>query len=124
MSRDCPERRCDHGRNFVSDLFQHYCNHLGISLSFSSAYHHSGSPAERVIHTVKALIKCCTLAKQSWRLALLEYLATPLDNSTASLSELKGLHFQSVLPNVTQWSKHSNFQTDMMHRCRNTLTRS
>ena len=32
--------RCDRGRNFVSDLFQQYCQHLGISLSFSSAYQH------------------------------------------------------------------------------------
>ena len=40
--------RCDRGRNFVSDLLQQYCQHLGISLSFSSAYHHSGNPAERV----------------------------------------------------------------------------
>ena len=38
--------RCDRGRNFVSDLFHQYCQHLGIKLSFSSAYHHSGNPAE------------------------------------------------------------------------------
>ena len=55
--------RCDRGRNFVSDLFQQYCQHLGISLSFSSAYHHSGNPAERAIRTVKGLMKCCTIAK-------------------------------------------------------------
>ena len=45
--------RCDRGRNFVSDLFQQYCQHLGISLSLSSAYHHSENPAERAIRTVK-----------------------------------------------------------------------
>ena len=38
--------RCDKGRDFVSDLFHQYCQHLGIKLSFSSAYHHSGNPAE------------------------------------------------------------------------------
>ena len=74
--------RCDRGRNFVSDLFQQYCQHLGINLTFSSAYHHSENPAERAIRTVKGLMKCCTMAKQSWRLALLEYLATPLDSNT------------------------------------------
>ena len=78
--------RCDRGRNFVSDLFQQYCQHLGISLSFSSSYHHSGNPAERAIRTVKELMKCCTMAKQSWRLALVEYLATPLDSNTLSPS--------------------------------------
>ena len=70
--------RCDRGRNFVSDLFQQYCSHLGISLSYSSAYHHSANLAERAIKTVKSLMKKCTKAEQSWRLALLEYLATPL----------------------------------------------
>ena len=51
--------RCDRGHNFVSDLFQQYCKHLGIQLSYSSAYHHSSNPAERAIHTVKGLIKFC-----------------------------------------------------------------
>ena len=27
--------RCDRGHNFMSDLFQQYCSHLGISLSYS-----------------------------------------------------------------------------------------
>ena len=49
--------RCDRGRNFVSDLFQQYCKHLGIQLSYSSAYHHSSNPAECTIHTVKGLMK-------------------------------------------------------------------
>ena len=70
--------QCDRGTNFVSDLFQQYYQHLGINLTFSSAYHHSGNPAERAIRTVKLLMKHCTMAKQSWRLALVEYLATPL----------------------------------------------
>ena len=78
--------KCDCGRNFVSDLFQQYCQQLGISLSFSSAYHHSGNPAERAIRTVKRLMKHCTMAKQSWRLALIDYLATPLDSHTPSPS--------------------------------------
>ena len=71
--------RCNRDCNFVSDLFQQYCSHLGIKLSYSSAYHHSANLAERAIRTVKGLMKKCTNAKQSWRLALLEYLATPLD---------------------------------------------
>ena len=93
--------RCDRGRNFVSDLLQQYFQHLGISLLFSSAYHHSGNPAERAIRTVKGLMKCCTMAKQSWRLALMEYLAMPLDSNTPSPSELNGHRFNSLLPNVS-----------------------
>ena len=101
--------RCDRGRNFVSDLFQQYCQHLGINLTFSSAYHHSGNPAERAIRTIKLLMKCSTMAKQSWRLALVEYLATPLDSNTPSPSELNGCKFNSLLPNVSTFSsKHSD----------------
>ena len=101
--------RCDRGRNFVSDLFQQCCQHLGISLSFSSAYYHSGNPAKRAIRTVKGLMKCCTMPKQSWRLALLEYLATSLDSNTPSPSELNGHRFNSLLTNVSNFSsKHSD----------------
>ena len=100
--------RCDTSRNFVSDLFQQYCQHLVISLSFSSAYHHSGNRAERAIRTVKGLMKCCTMAKQSWRLALTEYLARPLDSNTPSPSELNGHRLNSLLPNVSAFSRHSN----------------
>ena len=99
--------RCDRGRNFVSDLFQQYCQHLGISLLFSSTYHHSGNPAERAIRMVKGLMKHCTMAKQSWRLALMEYLAMPLDSNTPSPSELNDRKFNSLLPNISN-SKYSD----------------
>ena len=101
--------RCDRCRNFLSDLFQQYCQHLGINLTFSSAYHHSGNPAERAIRTVKLLMKHCTVVKQYWRLALIEYLATPLDSNTPSPSELNGHKVNSLLPNVSTFSsKHSD----------------
>ena len=87
-------------------LFQQYCKHLGIQLSYSSAYHHSSNPAERAIHTVKGLMKHCVSAKQSWRLTLLEYLLTPLDAKTPSPSELNGRKFGSMLPNVSNFSTH------------------
>ena len=101
--------RCDRGHNFVSDLFQQYCSHLGISLSYSMPYHHSANLAERAIRTAKSLMKKCTKAKQSWKLALLEYLATPLDSKTPSLSELNGRTFGSMLLNVSNFSsQHSD----------------
>ena len=54
-------------------------------------------------------MKKCTKAKQSWQLALLEYLATPLDSKTPSLSELNGRKFGSMLPNVLNFSsQHSD----------------
>ena len=100
--------KCDRGRNFVSDLFQQYCQHLGISLLFFSVYHHSGNLAKRAIRTIKGLMKHCTMAKQSWRIELVEYLVTPLDSNTPSPSELNGHRFNSLLPNVSTFSsKHS-----------------
>ena len=54
-------------------------------------------------------MKCCVSAKQSWRLALLEYLSTPLDAKTPSPSELHGRKFGSMLPNVSNFStQHSD----------------
>ena len=101
--------QCNRDRNFVSDLFQQYCQHLGINLTFSSTYHHSSNPAERTIRTVKLLMGHCTMAKQSWRLALVEYLATPLDSNTPSPSQLNGHKFNSLLPNISTFSsKHSD----------------
>ena len=53
-------------------------------------------------------MKHCTMAKQSWRLALMEYLALPLDSNTLSPSELNGHRFNSLLPNVSTFSRHSD----------------
>ena len=36
----------DRGRNFVSKEFDTFCKDLGISLNFSSGYHHSANQAE------------------------------------------------------------------------------
>ena len=52
-------------------------------------------------------MKHCTMVKQSWGLALIEYLATPLEDNTPSPSELNGHKFNSLLPNISN-SKHSN----------------
>ena len=101
--------RSDRGRNFVSNHFQDYCSHLGINLTFSSAYHHhSSNPAERTIRTIKMLMKRCSMAKQSWRLDLLEYLTMPLDGNTPSPSKLNGHKFNSLLPNVNTLNDNSD----------------
>ena len=52
-------------------------------------------------------MKHCTMVKKSWRLALMEYLATPLDSNTPSLFELNSHKFNSLLPNISN-SKHSD----------------
>ena len=90
-----------------------------LCLIYSSAYHHSANPAERAIRTVKGLMKKCTKAKQSWRLALLEYLATPLDSKTPSPSELNGRKFGSMYPmfQISALSTLTNWLKDMMLSC-------
>ena len=48
------------------------------------------------------------MAKQSWRLALLEYLTTPLNGNMPSHSKLNGHKFNSLLPNVNTLNDSSD----------------
>ena len=87
----------DRGRNFVSQDFNQFCQDLGIQLNFSSGYHHSANQAERVVCTVKNLMKCCNRASVHWRIALLVYLCTPSPNGK-SPSELICRQFRGIMP--------------------------
>ena len=49
------EIHSDRGTNYTSSLFLEFCKGLDIKLSFSSAYHHSGNPAEHSVQIVKKL---------------------------------------------------------------------
>ena len=51
--------RCDCGSNFTSLDFASFCSDLGISLSFSSSYHHQSVPAKHSVRTVKNIMKKC-----------------------------------------------------------------
>ena len=90
--------RCDHGHNFVSDEFVEFCKNLNITIALSSGYHHSSNPAEHVVKTVKSLMKHCLASNNLWRIALLEYLSTPLCSNIPSPSELIGRQFRGLLP--------------------------
>ena len=79
---------CDHGTNFTSQLFLSLCRGLDIKLSLSSAYHHSGNPAESAVCITKNIMKKCTHTKTNWRLGLLEYLCTPLSARLGSSADL------------------------------------
>ena len=89
----------DRGRNFVSKEFDTFCKDLGISLNFSSGYHHSANQAEQAVHTVKDLMKCCKSAGVHWHIALLEFLCTPGPDGH-SPSELLGRQFRAILPMI------------------------
>ena len=89
----------DRGRIFVSKEFDTFCKDLGISLNFSSGYHHSANQAECAVPTVKDLMKCCKSAGMHWCIALLEFLCTPGPDG-CSPSELLGRQFRGILPMI------------------------
>ena len=82
----------DRGSNFTSQLFLSFCKGLNVKLSFRSAYHHSGNPAERAVCIIKNIMKKCAHTKTKWRLGLLEYLCTPLSARLTSPAELLATH--------------------------------
>ena len=51
--------RCDRGTNFTPLEFTNLRSDLGITLSFSSSYHHQSVPAERSVRTLKNIMKKC-----------------------------------------------------------------
>ena len=54
MEHGIPNKiRCDRGSNFTSLDFASFYSDLGISLSFSSSYHHQSMPTEHSVRTVK-----------------------------------------------------------------------
>ena len=101
--------RCDRGHNFVSYLFQQLLFPFRDQIILFQHLSPQCQPSRKAIRTVKGLMNKCTKAKQSWRLALLEYLTTPLESKTPSPSQLNGIKFSSMLPNVSNFSpKHSD----------------
>ena len=92
---------CDRGTNFTSQLFLNFCKGLDIKLYCSSAYHHSGNPAERAVHIIKNIMKKCAHTKTNWTLGLLEYLCTPLSARLTSPAELLATHqYRGLQPSL------------------------
>ena len=97
--------RCDRGSNFLSAEFNTFCSDLNISLSFSSAYHHSLNMAERAVRTIKDLMRRCYSTGVSWRLALIEFLSAPGPDGK-SPAELCGHQFKGILPMFPKVNEH------------------
>ena len=106
--------RCDHGRNFASNEFVDFCKKLNISVTLSLGYHHSSNPAEHAVKTVKSLMKCCLASNTLWRIALLEYLSTPLSSNVLSPPELMGRQFRGLLPFFQDRGTHESVQEQVM----------
>ena len=91
----------DRGTNYTSSLFLVFCKGLDIKLSFSSAYHHCGNPAECSVQIVKNIMKKCKYTNTNWRLGLLEYLCTLLSEKLVSPAELlAGRQFKGLQPTL------------------------
>ena len=103
------EIRSDRGSNFTSSYFISFCHQLDIKLSFSSAYHHSGNPAERAVRIIKNIMKKCNETKTNWRLGLLEYLCTPISEKIGSPAELLSQRqFKGLQPTLHARLRPSN----------------
>ena len=102
----------DYGSQYVSEKFKKKCELSGITLTFSSPYHHqANSLAERTVGTCKSLWKKALDSKQCPYTALWMYRTTPLDNQMPSPYELLyGRKPRSLLPNskASLQSKHPN----------------
>ena len=90
----------DRGKKNFSNQFLQFLNHLGIDLTFCSAYHHSNNPAEHAIRNVKNLMKHCGSTNKPWCISLHEYLATPLSAGLPSPAAMMGRDFRGLLPHL------------------------
>ena len=78
---------CDRGTNYMSNNFASFCKGLNISLTYSSAEHHSSNYAERAVQTVKNIMN--KSQGNHWEISLLEYLMTPIRLQGDDRSPLK-----------------------------------
>ena len=85
---------CDRGTNYMSNNFASFCKGLNISLTYSSAEHHSSNYAERAIQTVKNIMN--KSQGDRWELSLLEYLMTPIRLQGDERSPLKLMQSRTV----------------------------
>ena len=67
---------CDRGTNYMSSQFADFCKDVNVTLTYSSAEHHSSNYAERAVQTVKNIMR--KSEGDHWEISLLEYLMTPI----------------------------------------------
>ena len=100
----------DFGSQYVSELFKRKCDESGVTLTFSSPYHHqTNGVAEKCVGTTKSLWKKAVENNQCPETALWMYRITPLDDHLPSPYELLyGRKPRSPLPtsNLALQSKH------------------
>ena len=111
----------DFGSQYVSEKFKEMCKQCGITLQFSSPYHHqSNSLAEKTVGTCKSILKKAVEMKECPYTAIWMYRTTPLDSQLPSPYELLfGRKPQTMLPSMRSSlkSKHpqNEFRQEVNH---------
>ena len=111
--------QCDCGTKFTSQFFLSFLKGLDVKLSFSSAYHHSGNPAECAVPIIKNIIRKCAHTKTNWKLGLLEYLCMPLSERLSCPAEIlstcwyKGLQ-PTLCAKLLPHSTMSDYNTEQL----------
>ena len=71
----------DCGTQYISGQFKKFCEERGITINYSSPYHHqTNGLAERAVGTCKALLQKAIEEKQCPYTAIWTYRITPLDS--------------------------------------------
>ncbi len=90
----------DNGPQYAGRDFQQFCDQWGITHTTSSPhYPQSNGFAERMVGTVKPMVKKCIQSDQDIDIAMLNLRATPIDSNLPSPSEmLNGRPINTLLP--------------------------
>ena len=110
----------DFGTQYISAKFKDSCTRNGITLTFSSPYHHqANSLAERAVGTCKLLWKKAVEGSKCPYTAALMYRVTPLDNNMPSPCELLfGRKPRTLMPSSKK-NLQSRHPDNMNHQERN-----
>lgn len=90
----------DGGPEFSSEVFRAFTREWNFKhITSSPRYPQSNGQVERTIQTIKTILRKTSFEDTDFRLAFLEYLNTPLDNTLASPTELlNSRKLRSILP--------------------------
>ena len=107
----------DFGAQYISAKFKDSCTKSGITLTFSSPYHHqANSFAERAVGT---LWKKAVEGSKCLYTAVFMYRVTPLDNNMPSLFELLFVKKPRILMPSSKKNLQSRHPDNMNHHVRN-----
>lgn len=98
----------DNGPQYAGKPYEDMCRKWGIDhVTSSPRYPQSNGMAERMVRTVKALIKKCKKTKEDLHLAMLNLRATPVDSGIPSPAELLlGRPVRTTLPSFHPDTSH------------------